>query len=123
MRLSLDTGDRSNLIRSYGEGWITVNDTKITQSVLVTPDRMDTDWPPQRFDALRADHFEQLLTLEPEIVLLGTGARQRFPHPRLTRSLLEAGIGVEVMDTSAACRTYNIIMAEGRRVVAALLMI
>jgi uncharacterized protein len=63
------------------------------------------------------------LTLEPEIVLLGTGRRQQFPHPRLTQALLEQGVGVEVMDTAAACRTYNVIMLEGRRVAAALLLI
>ena len=123
MRLSLNSDERSNLIRAYGPGWIMVNDQKITDSVLVMREQLVTHWPPKDFAALAEAHFEQILVQRPEIVLLGTGARQRFPHPRLSRALLEAGVGMEVMDTSAACRTYNIVMAEGRDVLAALLMI
>ena len=124
MRLNYDLDTSQNVIRSYDRGHIVLNEGQvIRQSVVVLPDRLITDWPPQRFEDLTAAHFEQLLTWEPEIVLLGTGAQQRFPHPRLTRSLLERGIGVEVMATDAACRTYAIIMSEGRRVAAALLMI
>ena len=123
MRLSLNTDERSNLIRAYGPGWVMVNDRKITESVLVMREQLIVDWPPVDFAALAETHFEQILMQRPEIVLLGTGVRQQFPHPRLSRALLEAGIGMEVMDTSAACRTYNIIMAEGREVLAALLMI
>ena len=77
----------------------------------------------KEFAELEATHFLTVEALEPEIVLLGTGQNQHFPHPRLTSPLLNRGVGVEIMDTAAACRTYNIIMAEGRRVVAALLMI
>ena len=73
------------------------------------------------FEALAGEHFEALLELEPELVILGTGARQRFPHPRLTVALSGARIGLEVMATGAACRTYNILMGEGRRVVAVIL--
>jgi uncharacterized protein len=123
MRLSLEFNNAKNTIRAYGEGWITVNEQKISCSVIVTPERIITDWLPQTFVELGELHFEQLKTLEPEIVLLGTGRRQRFPPPRLTSQLLSAHIGVEVMDTAAACRTYNILMAEGRRVAVALLMI
>jgi hypothetical protein len=72
------------------------------------------------FDSLRPEDFDALLDLRREIVLLGTGRRQRFPHPRLTMALARAGVGVEVMDTAAACRTYNILMSEGRRVLAAI---
>jgi uncharacterized protein len=123
MRLSLDFAGNANIIRAYGEGWITVNDQAIRQSVIITPERLITDWPPQHFKHLIEAHFRLIAELNPEIVLLGTGSRQHFPHPRLTRPLLSQGVGVEVMATDAACRTYNIIMAEGRRVVAALLMI
>jgi uncharacterized protein len=123
MRLKPDFTGTANAIRAYNQGYIIVNNQSIRQSVIVTPERIITDWPPQCFAELQAAHLEWLFELQPEIVLLGTGARQQFPHPRLTYPLLNRGIGVEVMDTAAACRTYNFIMAEGRQVAAALLMI
>jgi uncharacterized protein len=123
MRLKPDSTGAANTIRAYDEGYIRVNDQTIRRSVIVTPELLIADWPPQAFTDLQAAHLEQLLALDPEIVLLGTGARQHFPHPRLTYPLLSQGVGIEVMDTAAACRTYNFIMAEGRRVVAALLLI
>ena len=123
MRFSLDADPNRFSIRNYGPGWITVNDQDIRHSLIVSPDRLILDWPPQTFAELDAAHLAMILTLEPEIVLLGTGRRQQFPHPRLTQALLEQGVGVEVMDTAAACRTYNVIMLEGRRVAAALLLI
>lgn len=123
MRLSLDADTTRNTIHAYGQGCIRVNEREIHRSVIVTPETIIDDWPPQTFAALEEIHFELIEKLEPEIVLLGTGNRQHFPHPLLTRRLLIAGIGVEVMDTAAACRTYNVIMSEGRRVAAALLMI
>jgi len=81
------------------------------------------DWPPQRFEDLDSSHFDMLAELQPEFVLFGSGARLRFPSPALTASLLNQGIGIEAMDTGAACRTYNVLIAEGRNVAAALLMI
>ena len=123
MRLSPNFNPARNRIGGYGQGWVRINDRQIQQSVIVTPERIVIDWPPQTFTELGEAHFEFGKELGLEIVLLGTGSRQQFPHPSLTRSLLSAGIGVEVMDTAAACRTYNIVMAEGRRVAAALLMI
>lgn len=122
MRFSLDTDASRYSIRSYGPGWITVNEQEIRCSVIVSPEQLVLDWPPQRFADLMEAHFERIAELEPEIVLLGTGSRQRFPHPRLTQTLLTRGVGVEVMDMAAACRTYNVIMLEGRRVAAALLL-
>lgn len=122
MRFSLDIDTGRHFINGYGPGWINVNEREIHRSVIVTPDRLVTDWPPQTFADLEEMHFEAIARLEPEIVLLGTGSRQRFPRPRLIQSLLARGTGVEVMDTAAACRTYNIIMLEERRVAAALLM-
>lgn len=122
MRFNLDIDAHRYYIKSYGPGWINVNDQEIRRSVIVSPNQLVTDWPPQTFVDLEEVHFEALLPLELEIVLLGTGNRQRFPRPALTRALLARGVGVEVMDTSAACRTYNVIMLEGRRVAAALLL-
>jgi uncharacterized protein len=89
---------------------------------VVLPDSLIEPWDIAGFDALSRAHFEYLLSLQPEIVLLGTGTQLRFPAPALSRPLLAARIGLEVMDTRAACRTYNILMAEGRKVAAALLL-
>jgi uncharacterized protein len=88
----------------------------------VTPREPVEAWAPARFEALAAEHFAPLAEREIEIVLLGTGNRLRFPRPEVTRPLIEARIGVEVMDVQAACRTYNILMAEGRKVAAALVL-
>ena len=122
MRLSLDSDDRLNLIRGYGGGCIRIKDRDIHRSVIVTPSHLITDWPPQCYSELREIHFGQIEQLQPEILLLGTGARQHFLHPRLMQRLLGRNIGVEVMNTAAACRTYNIVVAEDRRVAAALLI-
>jgi len=110
----------AHVVTGFGEGWIRVGADEYREGIVLLPDRVVTGWAPAGFDALSADDFERLLESKPEIVLLGTGARQRFPHPRLLRELYEARIGVETMDTHAACRTFNILVAESRRVVAAL---
>nr|WP_256503681.1 Mth938-like domain-containing protein [Cupriavidus sp. WGtm5] len=93
-----------------------------TSSVLVMPEGDVRPWPVDRFEDLEPAHFEQLSELGPEVVLLGTGSRLRFPHPRLTASLARRHVGVDAMDMQAACRTYNILMAEGRKVAAVLLL-
>ena len=122
MKIHLESGVGQNLIRAYAPGSITINHQAYTQSLIVTPAQV-TDWPPASFDELLAEHFEMIAGMPLEVVILGTGARLRFPPPSLTRALVEAKIGLEVMDTGAACRTYNILMSDGRRVAAALLMI
>jgi len=99
-----------------------VNGMRYDHSIVVLAEEVRSDWTVANFDELSADHFDYFLTLKPEVLLLGTGARQRFPHPRLHRSLTDAGIGVECMDTPAACRTYNILVAENRKVIAAILI-
>jgi len=109
-----------NTFSGYGDGFVMVNGQRHEGSLIVTPDKLQP-WSAATFDALVEADFEVFLGLDLEILLLGTGARQRFPHPRLTRSLAEKRLGVEVMDLQAACRTYNILMAEERRVAAALL--
>lgn len=110
------------MFTGYGTGYVMVNQMRYERSLIILPDRIIEDWPAQTFEQLAVEHFEQLLSLQPEIVLLGTGATLRFPHPSLIKILIAAKIGVEVMDTNAACRTYNILTAEGRRVAAALLV-
>jgi uncharacterized protein len=123
MHIQLETGGQTNLIRTYATGQIIVNQDSYTRSVIVLPGRVIVDWPPQSFEDLATAHLEALVPLSPELVILGTGRRQRFPRTELLTPLVGAGIGWEIMDTGAACRTYNILMAEGRNVAAALLMI
>jgi uncharacterized protein len=122
MKIQLERGTGQYVIRSYTLGRITVNQEAYTSSLIVTPDRIVTDWRPRSVGHLTSADFDAVHALEPEVVLLGTGERLSFPDPALTRSLLAARIGLEVMDTGAACRTYNVLMAEGRRVAAALLI-
>jgi uncharacterized protein len=110
-----------NLFTGYGEGYVMVNKQRHEQNLVVFRDRLVADWEPAGFDDLKAEHFALIAELEPEIVLLGTGNRLRFPRPELTRALTEARIGLEVMDFQAACRTYNFLAAEERKVAAALL--
>lgn len=121
MKLHTDMPSTLNTVTAYGPGWIEINRRRFEGAVVVMPEGEVAAWSAQRFEALAAADFDTLLERRPELVLLGTGEKQRFPHPRLTAALMAAGVGVDVMSTHAACRTYNILMAEGRRVLAALL--
>jgi uncharacterized protein len=109
-----------NAFSAYGEGFVRVGEQRYERNLIVTPDRV-LPWEAASFAALSEADFAPLLGLGVDILLLGTGARQRFPHPRLTRALAAQRIGVEAMDLQAACRTFNILVAEERRVAAALL--
>jgi uncharacterized protein len=109
-------------ITSYDAQHIAVNGRRLTTSFLLTPQRLIEDWSPTSFASLTEADFAAVAELACPIVLLGTGARQRFPAPARLRALIERRIGVEVMDSHAACRTYNILMAEGRDVAAALII-
>ena len=111
------------VIRAYAPGRINVNETLITRSFILAPDQVLEDWSPQRFEDLLPEHLDAALALEPEILIIGTGATQRFLAAELMAALSKTGMGLEVMDTAAACRTYNVLLSEDRKVVAALLMI
>jgi len=119
LQLTRPTGS-GNLISGYGDDHVLVNGERHTGSLLVTADRL-LPWAAASFEALALAHFEALVALGPDLVLLCTGARLRFPAAALTAPLVRAGIGLEVMDLRAACRTYNVLRAEERRVAAALL--
>ncbi|MFW2355711.1 Mth938-like domain-containing protein [Hydrogenophaga sp.] len=124
MKLHSDKLDIQS-ITGYGEGWIAVNGQRHTHSLVLTPKAALLPWPCARFELLEASHFDLLVeqsTEPPELVVFGSGARLRFAPPALLRGLMARRIGVETMDTAAACRTYNILAGEGRRVVAALLL-
>ena len=121
MKFHLSTAN-GNVVTGLGAGWVRVGATEYRENLVLTPDALIPGFAPAGFDGLAENEFAALLAYKPELVLFGTGATIRFPHPSLTRALTDAGVGLEVMDTPAACRTYNILAAEGRSVVAALLV-
>ena len=112
----------SNLVTGCGPGWLRVGTDEYRENLVLTADRVAPGFAPRGFEGLAAADFAALLETSPEIVLLGTGATQRFPRPAVTAPLHGANVGLEVMDTRAACRTYNILVAEGRSVTAALIV-
>ena len=121
MKLQADRLEGQNAISRHGPGGVIVNGLEFRESVIVPWQGPVTAWGVAAFEALSAEHFEALAALAPELVILGTGSRLRFPKPALLRPLMTRRIGFETMDTAAACRTYNVLIAEGRSVAAALL--
>jgi uncharacterized protein len=121
LKLHVQASTDSNTVTGYGRDYIEVNRVRHGGSLVVAGDGPVKAWTAGTFEALRAEDFDAVLELGPELVLLGTGGRHRFPAAALLRPLVERGVGFEVMDTAAACRTFNILVGEGRRVVAALL--
>ncbi len=122
MKLHLSSNAGLRTFSSHGPGYVAVNGTHYEGSVIVCGRKVISDWAPDGFDGLDAAQFEQLANLGAEIVLFGSGERQRFPRPELLKPLIAKGIGLEVMDTKAACRTYNILVAEGRHVACGILI-
>lgn len=122
MKLHLDRLDGRNSFTGYGTGYVSVNGRRHDTSLVVFPDRLIDPWPVASFEQLVEPTLDFLAPLPLEIVLVGTGSAMQLLHPRHYRRLSEARIGVEVMDTTAACRTYNILLAEGRKVAAALVV-
>ncbi len=122
MKLHLSGAAGQNTFTGYGEDHVMINARRYEHSLIVLPDRLLTDWAATSFETLAAAHLLPLLELNPEVVLLGTGNLLRFPRPDILRPLIDARVGVEVMDVRAACRTYNILVSEDRKVAAALLL-
>jgi len=135
MRFNQESDPSYYSIRAYSEGQIdikipasiaqkdnTERALRLTQSFIMAPQQLLQNWQPSTVAELKNSHFEQILECKPEIILLGTGLRLEFPSPAITKAALENGIGVDIMDSSAACRTYNILMLEGRNVVLALIL-
>lgn len=122
MKLSKETAPGITLIDAYDTLSVTVRGEAYETPVLVSPSQPALPWLVSRFDTLDDHSFEPLVALRPAIVLIGTGARQRFPALSVLRPLIEARIGFEIMDTGAACRTYNLLAAERRQVLAALIV-
>lgn len=122
MKLHLDRFAGMNAFTGYGEGHVVINGRRVATSVVVFADRLIEPWAAGPAESLAAADLTFLAALPLEIVLLGTGPRMHLVHPRIYAPLSAARIGVEVMDTPAACRTYNILLAEGRKVAAALML-
>lgn len=122
MKLQAEKSDAEYVITAQGDAFVDVNRVRHASGIAVGSGRAPAPWGVDGFAALGTADFAALLDPRPELVLIGTGSVQRFPSPALLRPLIEAGIGFEVMNTPAACRTYNILVGEGRRVVAALLV-
>lgn len=122
MKLHPDKPGAQNVVTAYEAGRIAVNGRQLTRSLLLMPDNLDEQWGPAAYASLAIEHLSALRVYSCDVVLIGTGNRQRFPAPALLRPLIETGRGFEIMDTAAACRTYNILVAEGRLVLAALII-
>ncbi len=122
MKLHLTQAEGNNLITGFDTGKVSVNAQDYNASLIVQAKHLQTDWPISHFDQLTENAFEQLAESKPEVVILGTGSKHRFAHPKLSKILSEQNIPVECMTTDAACRTYNILMSEGRDVLAALII-
>ena len=123
MKLTQENTGDANRIRSYDTGSVTVNQTVLTRTLLLTPERMDEHWGPETAAELTEAHVDSMVAHDPELIIIGTGRVQHFPDRTLMARAIQAGVGIEVMTTEAACRTYNVLASEQRRVVAALFMI
>lgn len=122
MKLHHSNQDGLNIIKAYTENSVTINEETFTRSVVVQAHHLEPAWQPQNIDELDSATIRELAKLDTEIILLGTGQKQHFPDRRLFVPLYDSNIGIEVMDTPAACRTYNILLEEGRAVTAALMI-
>jgi uncharacterized protein len=122
MKFSEDLGGSRYRISAYGEGWVKVNQDILQTSFLVSPQTLVTDWQPRNIHELEPAHLEPLFAIGADIILIGTGITQHFPSPAIWKALVQHGIGFEIMTTDAACRTYNVLLSEARRVAAAFLL-
>jgi len=121
MKLKLAQTENLNVFTGYGEGHVSVNGIRYDNNLIALPQRLIPEWTTASFESLDISDFELLASLEHEIILLGTGNTLRFPPPELTQPIIRARKGLEVMDIQAACRTYNLLISEGRQAIAALI--
>ncbi|MCB1983878.1 MAG: Mth938-like domain-containing protein [Burkholderiales bacterium] len=122
MKLHLANFNQQNIFSGYGDGYVMINKVRHEQNLIVFPDEIIEQWPVESVAELNLAHFDHVLPHKPEIILLGTGAQLSFPDYALMAKVIQFGIGFEVMDTQAACRTYNILVEEDRRVAAAIIL-
>ncbi len=123
MKIHLETGSKNeNIIQAYEPGSVSINSVVYTSSLIVCPDTLIENWDLANISTMGDEHLRTILDLGPELILIGSGQSLVFPSAETLLPLIESGLGYEVMGTGAACRTYNILMAEGRRVVAGLII-
>ncbi|MDO8179930.1 MAG: Mth938-like domain-containing protein [Undibacterium sp.] len=122
MKLHATNTQQYQTVTAYGDNSVELNAQRFEYSLIVLPEVAPIPWPVEQFEQLNSEHFEQIAATLPDVVILGTGKKQRFVHPKLIKALTSQHKGVECMDNQAACRTYNILMAEGRKVALALIM-
>lgn len=122
MKLSEDYSAGTYIIRSYADNKVEVNNESYEQSLVISNNRLTTDWGVKSIDQLTHAHWQALIERKPEVILMGTGSKLVFPHPSTYAPAIEQGIGVEFMDTGAACRTYNILLSEDRFVIAGIIL-
>ena len=122
VKFTLEPPSNANLIRGYSDTELRIGEQRVQRSCLVTAERLITDWPPATFDELAPAHLEAIFALAPELVLLGTGPTQRFARPEVRGEFARRRIGLEAMQLGAACRTFNVLVQEDRKVLAALFL-
>ena len=122
MKIALDNASGVNVIKSYAPGRVQIREHHYSRSLIVMPHRLLPEWGAHDAGALRASDFQAIIEHRPEVLILGTGERQVFPDPAIFGTLMDLGIGFEVMDNAAACRTYNVLIAEERRAALALML-
>jgi len=122
MKLSLDDNTARFLVHEYTSEYIRVQNTQHTRSIIISYNALLPDWAPQSIDQLTEEHITEILKSMPEMILLGTGKKIQFPHPKILQPAYKRNVGVEVMDTAAACRTFNMLASDGRKVVAGLII-
>ena len=119
MKFSEELNSAYYRITGYDDAWVAVNQSTLNRSFLIGSQTLITDWQPQSIQALQPAHLEPLFAIGAEVILIGTGKNQQFPSPDIWKALVQHGVGFEVMTTAAACRTYNVLLSEARRVAAA----
>jgi len=122
MKFTLDNPTADYVFGHYGDGRLVINQTEYESSLIIFPDSLHAQWPVNSIEELELTHLDEIIQRSPDIVLLGTGATQKFPSTEQRRRLAKAGLNLEIMDTAAACRTYNLLVAEGRDVAAAVIV-
>lgn len=121
MKFTLDNPQSEFVFNNYGEGFVAVKNQRYTSSLVIFPDLLES-WPVASLDELTADHFDIFASRKPDVLILGTGAKQQFPSVQLRRELAKRKLQLDVMDTPAACRTYNLLVSEDRDVGACVLL-
>jgi uncharacterized protein len=122
MELQLENDPLGHRVCSFVDNTVEIGGMRYTTSLIVAPEKVICDWPPQHFGGLTIDDIGAILALEPELILVGTGNALRFPDASILRGVIRAGIGIDFMDSRAVCRTYNVLAAEGRHVAAGIIV-